>query len=256
MRDRWLLLDIGNTHTVAGVCDPSGRSAALLATCRFRTDPRTTADEYRLLLSQLLADEWHRLERAVFSSVVPALDETVRRALAPLPALRVSLDARREFEVDLPRPETMGADRLTNVAGALTLLKPPFLIVDAGTATKFCLVDARPAHIGGAIAPGLMTSWEGLAARGAKLPAIPLQRPAQAIGRTTEAQLQSGLFQAYEALIEGMASRVLAEAGPAFEGAPILATGGCLNGLALGPRFRVEPNLTLLGLIRYGQLTQ
>jgi hypothetical protein len=68
MQRHWLLIDIGNTHTVAGLALP-GSGAHDTAEIRFRTDPHATSDEYRLLLTQLLRQkwaefEWSRVERA------------------------------------------------------------------------------------------------------------------------------------------------------------------------------------------------
>jgi type III pantothenate kinase len=166
--------------------------------------------------------------------------------------LSVNARLKRDFELDLPHPEQLGADRLCNVAGALRLVKAPMLIVDAGTATTFCLVDHRNAYIGGAIVPGLDTSWRALQARAAKLFSVELTRPESAVGNTTELQIQSGVLQGYEALIEGMADRLLRDAG--FENATLIATGGCTRLIRLSDRFRMEPDLTLLGLFRYGQL--
>jgi type III pantothenate kinase len=257
---RWLLLDIGNTHTVAGVYEKNARAGDFpVARARFRTDPEVTPDEYRVQLDLLFAGEtglWNRVERVIVSTVVPALEPILLDACAPVPVLFVKGDTRREFELDLPQPEQLGADRLANVAGALALAKPPFLIVDAGTATTFCLVDARPAYVGGAITPGLEIGWKALQSRAAKLFSVELIRPASPVGRTTETQIQSGVLNGYEALIDGMSARLAEEAGPAFAGATWFATGGCLRGLKLGPRFRVEPDLTLMGLLRYGQLTR
>lgn len=267
----WLLLDIGNTHTVSGLYDPASGERLPGLQVRFRTDSQSTADEYRAQLSQLFAHShpeagvvrlWDRVERVILSTVVPPLERVVIQACAPLPCLSIKATSRRDFELDLPHPEQLGADRLANVAGALTLSKAPFLIVDAGTATTFCLLDARPAYIGGAIVPGLETSWKALQARAAKLFSVELTRPETTVGRTTESQLQSGVLQGYEALIEGMTDRLLRDAQGSsaantstFGGeTPLFATGGCIQGLQLSARFRREPDLTLLGLIRYGHL--
>ncbi len=258
-RDGWLVLDVGNTHTVAGLY-VGGDADRRIAIARFRTDPGCTSDEYRSHLAQLFRDEslWERTERVIYSTVVPALETTVAAALGPLPALSVQASTRRDFDLDLPRPDQLGADRLANVAGAMTLAKPPFLIVDAGTATTFCLIDSRPAYIGGAIAPGLEISWRALQGRAAQLYSVKLDRPRAAIGDTTESQLQSGVLQGTEALLESFTDRLLAEAAkrPSFQSPTLFATGGCLAGLKLSDRFWVEPELTLKGLLRYGQLTQ
>ncbi|MDB5623318.1 MAG: type pantothenate kinase, partial [Devosia sp.] len=153
MAETWLLFDIGNTHTVAGLVQSDGRQ---LAEVRFRTDAQCTADEYRILVRQLFQDPlghnvWETADRAIISTVVPALEATVTKACDAIPVLFINAQLRREFELDLPHPEQLGADRLCNVAGALGLVKGPLLIVDAGTATTFCLVDHRQAYIGGAI---------------------------------------------------------------------------------------------------------
>ncbi|MBE0581015.1 type III pantothenate kinase [Devosia sp.] len=254
MAEHWLLLDIGNTHTVAGLFQPDGQR---IAEVRFRTDPQCTADEYRMQLRQLFSDTlgqnvWEMADRAILSTVVPALEATVTKACDAVPVLSVNARLKRDFELDLPHPEQLGADRLCNVAGALSLVKAPMLIVDAGTATTFCLVDVRQAYIGGAIVPGLDTSWRALQARAAKLFSVELIRPDNAVGNTTELQIQSGVLQGYEALIEGMADRLLRDAG--FAEATLIATGGCTRLIRLSDRFRMEPDLTLLGLFRYGQL--
>jgi type III pantothenate kinase len=254
LAETWLLFDIGNTHTVAGLVQSDGRQ---LAEVRFRTDAQCTADEYRILVRQLFQDPlghnvWETADRAIISTVVPALEATVTKACDAIAVLFINAQLRREFELDLPHPEQLGADRLCNVAGALGLVNGPLLIVDAGTATTFCLVDHRQAYIGGAIVPGLDTSWRALQARAAKLFSVELKRPENAVGNTTELQLQSGVLQGYEALIEGMADRLLRDAG--FAQATMIATGGCTRLIRLSERFRLEPDLTLLGLFRYGQL--
>lgn len=254
MTKHWLLLDIGNTHTVAGIFKDDGTR---IAEMRFRTDPHCTADEYRVLLRQLFFDDlgqsiWDVADRVVLSTVVPALERIVAQASGSLPWLSVNFRLKRDFELALPHPEQLGADRLCNVAGAVQLAEAPLLIVDAGTATTFCLVDKDRGYIGGAIVPGLETSWRALQGRAAKLFAVELIRPDNAVGNTTETQIQSGVLQGYEALIEGMADRLLADAG--LENATLIATGGCVRLIRLSERFRQEPDLTLLGLFRYGQL--
>jgi type III pantothenate kinase len=84
MTKHWLLLDIGNTHTVAGLFSDGGEVVGEL---RFRTDPLATADEYRVHLTQLFSEHleksiWEVADRAILSTVVPVLEKTVRGACA------------------------------------------------------------------------------------------------------------------------------------------------------------------------------
>ncbi len=233
---------------------------------RFRTDAQATADEYLSQLTQLFClgasrlpvDFWNRVERVILSTVVPALEPVIQRACAPKSMLSIHHDTRREFELALPYPHQMGADRLANVAGALQLTRGPFVIVDAGTATTFCLVDADRRYIGGAIAPGLEIGWKALQARAAKLFSVELTLPREALGTTTETQLQSGILHGYSSLIEGLTDRLIAEATAQgrFENPTFFATGGITNAIELSPRFKREPDLTLNGLLRYGELTE
>jgi type III pantothenate kinase len=263
MIENWLLIDIGNTDTVAGLCESS--SPRHRHAVRFRTDRQCTSDEFRATLRQLFREQlgqdvWEVADRVVLSTVVPALETIVEEACkggaGKLPFLSIGTYTPRDFELDLPHPEQLGTDRLANVAGALMLVRPPFLVVDAGTATTFCLVDHCPAYVGGAIVPGLEVGWNALQSRAAKLFSVELRHPESAVGNTTETQLRSGVLLGHECLIEGLADRLLQDAGEAFRGTALLSTGGCTRLLRLSARFRFEPDLTLLGLFRYGQLTQ
>ncbi len=258
MTNAWLLLDVGNTQTVAGIyAAPISNSEPPEAYCRvrFRTDARATADEYRAKIRSLISLETsdYRVSRVIVSSVVPALDSTLEEALSPLPCLFVSAEKKRDFELKLPSPHQLGADRLANIAGAMTLAQPPFLIVDAGTATTFCLVNKDAHYIGGSITPGLEIGWNALQAQAAKLFAVELDHPESAIGNTTETQLRSGVLLGYESLIEGLTDRLIAEAGSEFRNARFFATGGCVNHLKLSQRFEIETDLTLKGLLSYGE---
>ena len=100
----WLLLDIGNTHTVAGLAQVREGRAVLIPDfeIRFRTDSSITADEYRAQLQQLLhlrgwRSTLHELTHVVVSTVVPALERTLRDCFEGSAVLFVHADAPREF---------------------------------------------------------------------------------------------------------------------------------------------------------------
>lgn len=249
---KWLAIDIGNTQTVTGLYEVQLGAGPFsfqpLQKSRFRTSSTATADEWRRAVGSIA-----EADRVLVASVVPQLHHSVQEALDGKPWISIDSKTPREFELALPHPEQLGADRLANVMGALARHEPPFLIVDSGTATTFCLVDSRRRYIGGAIVPGLETSFSALQSRAAKLFSVELVRPESSVGNTTESQLQSGLIQGTEALIEGLSDRVIQDAGTDFTSARRIITGGCGHFLKLSSSFEFIPDLTLEGLLHYGR---
>ncbi len=243
-----LCFDVGNTNTVVGVYD----GARLLHQWRIRTAERTT-DELGLTLLQLLQHGGiprEAIAGVAVCSVVPAtlfsLDKACRRYLHQTPRV---LDPRADLGVSVrvDNPGELGADRIVNVLAARRRLKPPFLIVDFGTATTFDCVDASGAYVGGAIAPGLQIAADALFSRTARLPRIEIGRPKSPIGTNTAAAIQSGVFWGYVGLVDGLARQCKAELGGTV---PCVATGGLSNliGRACAQIDEVDPDLTLEGL--------
>jgi len=248
-RSHWLTLDIGNTQTVAGLFEMErGSPLALKSRIRFKTQPQLAPQDWTQRLHDFLIQA---PERIVVASVVPSARTALAEAFRDRKWSWIDSHTPRSFDLLLPYPEQIGADRIANVAGALARFAPPFLIVDAGTATTFCLVNSKKQYLGGSIVPGMEISFHALASRAARLFDVEWQRPAVALGNTTESQLQSGIFQGHEALIAGMTTRLLQEAGSEFQGAKLILTGGCGHLLDLSHSgFEFIPTLTLEGLIQ------
>jgi type III pantothenate kinase len=119
------------------------------------------------------------------------------------------------------------------------------------------VVDFSGAYKGGIIAPGINLSLDALVNAAAKLPRIAIEAPASrsVIGRTTEEQMQIGIFWGYVAMMEGLTERLKREIG---RPAKVVATGG----LAIlfdqhSDMFdAIEPDLTIQGLaMLYGRTT-
>src|SRR5207247_5874532 len=130
---------------------------------------------------------------------------------------------------------------------------PPLIVIDFGTATTFNCVNGRGEFIGGAIAPGIVTSVDALVNRAARLSRVELVRPKEAIGRNTTTNLQSGAIYGYAGLVEGLVERMQAELGGGATGggaAKVIATGGNAGLLTDVARCieRVDENLRLDGL--------
>ena len=141
----------------------------------------------------------------------------------------------------------VGADRIANAVAARALYGTPAIVVDLGTATTFDCISRQGAYLGGAIAPGVVTSAEELFRRAARLPRVELKRPARALGRTTEESLQAGVLWGAAGQVDALVRRLALE----MKGTPtVIATGGLAS--AIAPECetinRVDEALTLKGM--------
>lgn len=245
-----LVIDVGNSNTVLGLY----ADARVLHTWRVSTLQRTT-DEFGLMMLQLFAHEGiavSSIRGVALCSVVPstiyAIEKACRRYVKQTArVLGKGADLGMPIHVDNPRE--LGPDRVVNCIAARHRFKPPFLIVDFGTATTFDAVDASGAYVGGAIAPGLQISADALFQRTSRLPRVEIVEPAAPIGTNTVSAMQSGLFWGYVGLVDGLARRCKAQLGGGAR-VPCVATGGLANlvGRACVEIDDVDEHLTLAGL--------
>jgi type III pantothenate kinase len=245
-----LVIDAGNTNTVFAVFD----GKKLCGQWRIATDARRTADEYGIWLLQIMAHariDHEKIKASIMSCVVPQAVFALRMLtrgyfhtellIVGEPGVALGIEAK------IDRPSEVGADRLVNAVAAWDRHHQPLIIVDFGTATTFDVVSKEGNYIGGIIAPGVHLSLEALHRAAAKLPNVAVERPARVTGKDTVQAMQSGIYYGYVGLIEGIVSRVKAEAGiPMY----VVATGG------LAPLFAkatpiinaLEPDLIIDGL--------
>lgn len=244
-----LVIDVGNTNMVLGVY----KDTELLDHWRISTDRQRTTDEYGVLIRELFylndlrADD---INAIIISSVVPPVVPTLERmcqryfGLSPLligPGVKTGMDIRYD------NPREVGADRIVNAVAAYEKYSGPVIIVDFGTATTFCAVDAKGVYLGGSICPGIGISTEALVQRTAKLPRIELKRTDSVICRNTIESMQAGVFYGFVGQVEGIVSRMRRELDMS---ARVVATGGLA--VVIAPATKaidvVEPMLTLEGL--------
>ena len=244
-----LVFDIANTNIKIGMFDGD----KLRATWRISTGVQRMADEYAVMLLNLLKHkgiEVKDITEGAISCVVPPLMTTFNELfqryfnIKPLvvgPGIKTGVQIRMDYQREV------GADLVANAAAAITLYKPPIIVVALGTATAFAIVSKDKDYIGGVIAPGLGISAEALYTRTAALPRVELVRPKKAIGSNTQAAMQSGLIFGWAGLIEGIVGRIQDELG---EKATVVATGGYAGIIAKETKSidEVNPNLTLIGI--------
>ncbi len=244
-----LAVDVGNTNIALGVFE----GEQLRATWRVATDVNQMADEYAVLLLNLLQHqglETHDIKEVALCCVVPPLlttfEELCQRYFHISP-LVVEPGIKTGVRIRVDNPREVGTDRIANAAAAHHLYRGSVIIVDVGTATSFDVVSKEGDHLGGAIAPGIVTAAEALFMRAAALPRVELVHPKQAIGTSTITAMQSGIVFGYVGLIEGIVARIQQELGGK---ATVVATGGYAELIARETTVidKVNLDLTLIGL--------
>lgn len=244
-----IAIDIGNTNVVWGLFE----GQTLKAHWRLTTDTSKTADEYGILLQNLLRAAGigpDRVTGLILSSVVPSLTpifERVAETSFHRRLLVVSPNLDTGLRLCYTNPQELGSDRLVNAAAAYARYKAALIVVDFGTATTFCAVSQTGEYLGGAIAPGLEISADALFSRTAQLPRVDLVRPKAVIGRDTVSSIQAGLIIGHAGLVDEVVGRMRAEMG---QTAMVIATGGLAPLVAPESRTiqEVRPLLTLEGL--------
>ena len=240
MPTRWLLIEIGNTHTRFAPATGSklGSRRVMIAT----RDLDAT--------SLRKATARFNFDCAVLCSVVPDASRVVRRLFSDS-LLEISSRCNLGFSlVGYPNPKSIGTDRLANVAGALAArVRLPLVAVDAGTATTFDVLDAAGRFAGGVIAPGPEAFTGYLRARGAQLPDVHAnpKRAPRILGRSTAAAIAAAAVHGYR----GMAAEILGQIRSATGARNLVVAGGAADwiGTLKGWSVRREPDLTFRGML-------
>ncbi|NOY81227.1 MAG: type III pantothenate kinase [Kiritimatiellaeota bacterium] len=238
---RAILLNIGNTHTQLAMWRGGGpEQVESVAT-------RVFVETFRSIPALASFPELPILAACVVPTAATALREAwperdcrfLKAEMAPFP--------------DFSRVDTavLGADRTANAVGALCVMGPPVIVLDAGTATTTEVIDARGLFLGGAIAPGRRMLRKALHLGTGQLPDVPLGADLPgAVGTDTEGAIRAGTDLGFIGMVDCLLATTRRELG--VPECPVLVTGGdrrfCVRhipGLTLAPA-----HLTLTGLAR------
>ncbi len=247
-----LAIDAGNTNVKFALVE----GTEIRTRWRIATDPRRTADQYAVWLTQLLELEGFArsdVTAVVIATVVPRALHNLQTLSAKYFKVDALVAGRAPLEwgiaLDVAEPQSVGADRAVNAIAAHALYPGDLIMISFGTATTLDHVDFNGAYKGGIIAPGLNLSLDALVMAAAKLPRIAIEAPENdsVIGRTTESQMQIGIYWGYVAMIEGLIARMKAEVGRPVK---IVATGGLATLFQQHEHLfdAIEPDLTLRGI--------
>lgn len=245
-----LTMDIGNTNIKIAVF----RGTEMICYWRLSSNRSYTSDEMGAMMIQLFSGSgvsMREIDGIMLSSVVPTLNFTVEhmcRDYFHLEPLSVAPGIKTGIDIKYENPRELGSDRICNAVAAYTLYGGPCVFIDFGTATTFGALDASGAFLGGCICPGLKLTSEALVSGTAKLPHFELVMPERIIGKTTVANLQSGVINGYVGQIIYLVNEMKKEMG--FPNAKVISTGGMARLIAgkSGVIDVIDGSLTLKGL--------
>ena len=193
-----LTIDIGNTQIKFGIFD----KLELVNSIYYNGND----DIYKILKSI----KKHHFSQSIISSVVPELTLQYKKAVFEVFNIDSLIINNKNCKINLnvPHPETVGSDRICNVAAALKLYNIPAIIIDFGTATTYDVINKEGNFIGGVIAPGVKTSAEYLIKKAALLSDTELAFPEKVIGKNTNENIQSGIMYGAVDQLKGMINRI------------------------------------------------
>jgi type III pantothenate kinase len=245
-RSDYLLMDVSNSYA----------KLAFASRERLSNPARIPTSE---LSSSVVAEFLRRrqVQKLVISSVVPAKNSAISKAARnKVQALWLNWKLKMGVTIEYPKPESIGADRLANVAAVAELYECPAIVVDFGTAVTFDVVSERRSYIGGVIAPGLEAMTNFLYQRTALLPRLSLKEPHRVIGKSTVEAMRSGAVFGYRGLVREILARIKVEQF-SRKRVTVVATGGYARLVAnqVPEVAVVHPHLTLEGLRIVGNLS-
>lgn len=245
-----LAIDVGNTNIALGLFDGN----TLKHHWRISTDREKTSDEFGILfmsLFQYAGDDIRQVRDVIVCSVVPPIMHSLINAIMKYfhkEPIQVGPGIKTGINIKYENPREVGADKIVNAVGALSLYGGPVIIVDFGTATTFCAVNRNRDYLGGVICPGIKISAEALFEKASKLPRVELVEPQRLIGRNVVTSMQSGLYYGYVGQVEYLVQRMKSEMKE--DNVKVVATGGLAKFIASQCHCVDEVNrmLTLEGL--------
>lgn len=250
-----LSLDVGNTTIHGGVF----AGDKLLMQFRRTSEFRASSDELGIFLRGVLREnsiDPQGISQIAICSVVPDAIYSLRGACIKyfnITPFLLQAGVKTGLKIKYRNPLEVGADRIANaIAGTHLYPGENLIIVDFGTATTFCAINAEREYLGGVILAGLKISMEALETKTAKLPPVEIVQMKQALGRSTIESIQSGLFYGQMGMVKEITTRLTEECFSESEKSKkprVIATGGFAGLFDKTGLFDVIiPDLVLKGL--------
>jgi type III pantothenate kinase len=254
-----LCLDVGNSQIYGGVF----REEVLQVQFRRTSQLRSSSDELGVFFRSVLRENGvdpDEITDVSVCCVVPDLLYSLRAACQKYFAVEPLVlrpGTKTGLKIRYRDPREVGADRIADAVGAMTLFPGRNLLVaDFGTATTICAITRDKEFLGGNIIPGVRLSMEALESKTAQLPSVEIVPPDSAVGRSTVESIQAGLYWSsvgmVRELVERISNEVFVEDKPL-----VIGTGGFAQLFNREKLFdHVIPDLILTGLLEVTRLNR
>lgn len=235
-----LVIDIGNSRTKVAVLENGQIETSNIYDIFGSSQLKKIKESYPLInkaiLSSVASSEHYKEIKSELSNKYKNFVELTSETPLPIENLYKT-------------KKTLGLDRLAAVIGA-NLIYPgnDILVIDAGTAITFDLIDKNRRFLGGNISPGLDIRFKALSEYTGRLPKVSAAESWPLLGTSTEEAIQSGVQNGILFEVDTMIDRMKAK----WPGLKIVITGGdaMLFDRKLKNTIFVNFEITLLGLNR------
>ncbi len=231
-----LVIDIGNSRTKLAVFHKN----TIIDSLAFKSILKSDLD--------VLFSKYPSINQCIISSVQktdPITTDFLKQRAVKTKILDNNIPL--PFKNTYKTPETLGKDRIAAIAGAIALYpKKNILIIDAGTAITFDVIDQECQYQGGTISPGLEMRFKALNQFTAKLPLLNKTDKSKLIGKNTNEAIKNGVQNGIIFEIEGYLTKI----SNIYPQLVVILTGGdgpFFDNKLKNPIFAVS-NLTLVGL--------
>jgi type III pantothenate kinase len=234
-----LCFDFGNTRLKCGVFNNDQLSEVL-------TLKNDSAQSIRELLDK------YAPQNTILSSVVHHNIEIEKLLKEKSSFVKLDSNTQLPFTTPVPKPETIGADRLALAAAAVHFYHGHnILVIALGSCITYNFINKYNSFLGGSISPGIEMRFKALHYYTAKLPLISVGSKTfgwdlPLIGYDTGTNIMSGVFLGMAAEIDGIITRYHEK----FENIKVLLTGGDTINFArhLKNKIIADPDLIFKGL--------
>ncbi len=246
-----LCIDIGNTNINFGVFD--GDCDNFVCSFAISSLTKRTSDEFSFIIKQMLSQASQELPHSCcISSVVPSVTPIVSEACEKLfsrPPFVIGTGTRTGFPIKIDIQSQLGSDIVSNAAAAFACAKPPFVVVDVGTATTVAVVDGSGKLVGTVIAPGAVISLQALNTSCALLSDVSFGCSSHVVGKNSQNSIKSGAFWGHVYMIDGFVENIASEISVAPSDLTLIGTGGMAESVLpyCKNNFTIIPDMTLKG---------